>query len=633
MSEQKPSYAYLARLDPIEPILEVQRIVRQAFGDTATYTEPDDFHITLVYCYGYTADGLIEPLIWAREGYAVLLDGLDFFDTPDGYAIHLTVRWDSASVVYQEELAANAEASGYELSEHSVPADWHPHVTLCYAPKPIKPVQLTKPIPLRITAIELSGDNHEVIAMQQLKQKDPPVQPEPVKPDQAKDKDADEKGEKGWFTGKYSQAEVGYTDYAVRRNPVNAVCQTCRWFGKKYDQYGAFMGHECHLVEDYPLDIVATGWCEEWTERAKPPDPTGPLEVVIVEPDDTEEGERSLGVAVAPPDTSAVARKGLFRRDEPITGPCFKIQGDDWLAVFSNNFEDREEEFFPQKAIDDFVFRVDTGIVPPPKLVIWHEVKADVGEAEWVGRVGNFLVAAGKFYTDKRSQRAKAYYKKNIASTKHSHGFFYEVAKYKDRAYWSFNTFEVTLLPKGAEANSYTTFGVKESNKMLTDQKRQYLENIFGKEDAAKWEANLEGAGKSLTELGVAYKDFTSASANTPAPGAGSKDGEGVGESYKALVGMALEGHGTTVNLVQGMHKAFDAERANWKAEREKLEGRLAAVEKALALKPEDASKSDKTEVADEDPNAKKANEDIEKKKSGKGNDYEDVMPGLFKNS
>lgn len=158
---------------------------------------------------------------------------------------------------------------------------------------------------------------------------------------------------------------------------------------------------------------------------------------------------------------------------------------------------------------------------------------------------------------------------------------------------------------------------------MLTPQKQQYLDEVFGKDEAAKIVADLNGAGEALKEMGVAYKEFVGASANEQADESGASD-----EAYKSLIGTALEGHGETVKVVQAMRKAFDTREAAWKTEREKLEARLKAVEKALASPASAASTSDETAI--EGDKANEAAAEIDKKQTGKENPYADVLPGLF---
>lgn len=41
---------------------------------------------------------------------------------------------------------------------------------------------------------------------------------------------------------------------------------------------------------------------------------------------------------------------------------------------------------------------------------------------------------------------------------------------------------------------------------MITDAKRKYLEDVFGKEEAARILEDLENKGKALEEIGVSHK-------------------------------------------------------------------------------------------------------------------------------
>ena len=107
-----------------------------------------------------------------------------------------------------------------------------------------------------------------------------------------------EQAEKGWLQTKYSQEEVGYTDYAVRRNPVNSVWQTCRWFiNRDFSMDGA---SNCHIVECYPLDIVGTGYCNQWTAR-KIVEPEPMAVVLVEESDDMDSEELEVGTMARKP--------------------------------------------------------------------------------------------------------------------------------------------------------------------------------------------------------------------------------------------------------------------------------------------------------------------------------------------
>lgn len=202
-----------------------------------------------------------------------------------------------------------------------------------------------------------------------------------------------------------------------------------------------------------------------------------------------------------------------FRRDDELNS--FKVirhksGAAHWIAVWSNNFEDRDGEIFTAKAIDAYVRRVDTGIVPPPELWVWHAGKdTAIGAADWVARHGHFLMAAGQFYGSAAAQKAQNYYAKHAKETGISHGFTFPSDKFDGKHFHAFNTFEISLLPRGAEANLYTSLeGVKA---MPVDaKKREYLETVFDgdKEQVERILSSLDQRGKALEELAVEYKDF-----------------------------------------------------------------------------------------------------------------------------
>lgn len=195
--------------------------------------------------------------------------------------------------------------------------------------------------------------------------------------------------------------------------------------------------------------------------------------------------------------------KHMFNGQE--TG--FKVVGNHWFARYSNAFEDREGEYFPIKAIDNYIARVDTGVTPAPDLWVWHE-PITIGKALTVARIGNFAVAAGYFHETPLGQAAKQYLSTHKA--KLSHGFMFEPEAFKDNAYHDYNTFEISVLPfdKGVAANAYTNIEVKDM-KQITDQKRAFFEEMFGKDTTQELIANTEKASKALEEAGARYKDFT----------------------------------------------------------------------------------------------------------------------------
>ncbi len=407
-------------------------------------------------------------------------------------------------------------------------------------------------------------------------------------------------GDKAWM---YQQADV---DYVTVSPSLPAACAACRWFNSYGSYYDGGQHPDCRIVESYPNPIEATGWCSKFEAMPEAP-PQTPMPVVIVDADVMEVvvGAAELGVkgtddelranaqrlaaaiertarnavkADEPPpadedepadtpdpeadeDTAEVAtvnvpsgiRKLMLnlqseiakafgrKSSDDFTG--FKVVGDNWLAVWSNNFKDRDGEIFTAKAIDDYVERADMSVVPLPELWVWHIGKSvRIGAADWVGRQGHFLFAAGTFDADDKAQAAKAYYAKHADKTTISHGFTFPPEQFDGKQYHQFNTFEISLLPTGVEANLYTSLaGVKAME--LNEAKKKYMAEVFGEERAGQILADWEKRGKALEALGVAYKDFVGTDGNADALTEARKEArEKAEKAFGELLSDALEG-------------------------------------------------------------------------------------------
>jgi hypothetical protein len=360
-------------------------------------------------------------------------------------------------------------------------------------------------------------------------------------------------------------------------------------------------------AEDYPpLDDAET------------PDPEADEDTAEVATVNVPSGVRRLMVNIG-----AAVEKALGRKSsDDFTG--FKVQGNHFLCVWSNNFKDRDGELFTAKAIDDYVSRADMGVVPLPELWVWHIGKSvRIGEADWVGRQGHFLFAAGTFDADDKAQAAKAYYAKHAAKTTISHGFTFPPEQFDGKQYHQFNTFEISLLPTGVEANLYTSLaGVKAME--LSDTKKQYMAEVFGKERAEQILADWEKRGKALEELGVAFKDFVGTDENADALTAARKDAQGKAEkAFAELLSDALEGGAEAI--VAATEAVKSAKTTGEKVAT--LEAEVTAL-KTLVKEIRDgaprASKDKRTEVRDGDPL-------LEQSQLGTDEALKEMLPGLFK--
>lgn len=287
--------------------------------------------------------------------------------------------------------------------------------------------------------------------------------------------------------------------------------------------------------------------------------------------------------------------KSLFTKPEPATG--FKAYGDHWLAVYSNNFEDREGEIFPAKAIDEYIGRLDSGITPQPELWVWHKGgHVRIGQADTTFRIGGFVVSAGSFDSTDVGQHAKTALPKE-KDLGMSHGFQYDPASFDGKHYWKYNTFEISVLPRRAAANLFTSFEEIKAMAMTKDQ-RDFISRITGK-PAEELEKSLEDATKSLESAGIAYKDFTAVPDEEPA--VSEKTVEAANKAFGALVSDLTESLADVATVQEQGAKAL----AGYKAT---VDGQIATLTKSLddltalvqgmvSARPAIASRSDENTV------------------------------------
>ncbi len=285
-------------------------------------------------------------------------------------------------------------------------------------------------------------------------------------------------------------------------------------------------------------------------------------------------------------------------------GTGFKVVGQHWIATWTNAYKDRDEQFFPEAEIKAYIQRVAIGIAPLPELWIWHGGKQTrVGVAEQVDGHGRFGIAAGKFDDTPRGQKARAFYAvaKNAKDTRLSHGFTYPVKEFDGTHFKRFNTFEISLLPKGVEANLYTSLeGVKAMK--IDEQKRKYYEKVFGKEDFDNILAGLDEKDAALTELGAAHKDFT----DTDQKASASDDDLELVTALKELLPEIVGGQAEVVQAAAESMKAVKA-LATQVAELQ------AYVKAQKALTPKRASTAPETELDVDDEDDKEFLERFEK--------------------
>lgn len=310
-----------------------------------------------------------------------------------------------------------------------------------------------------------------------------------------------------------SQEEVGYVSLSATKGQM---CANCRWFL----EWGG-----CYIIKQDPKPILQTGWCDRWEAEPEPAaDPVEELAEALVEGlgqqsdliastlvNSMPSYEMSLSKAKRP---SFLDRLKNMLKPKIKSEASFSVFKDSqgeyhWHAIYSNNFKDREDEIITEAAHDKFIGRLDMGLIPFPTLQAWHTPGSDHGEAKCIWRDGHMIHAVGDFYDTPLAKSAIKYYEVNAPYLKMSHMFEAPEWAFDGTHYEDINTIEITTLPDGAEANSYTSFQefVTMASKERSPQKTSYLEAVFGKEGLAEIDSKSAEVNKNLEAARIAFKD------------------------------------------------------------------------------------------------------------------------------
>lgn len=416
---------------------------------------------------------------------------------------------------------------------------------------------------------------------------------------------------------KFTQEETAYT---ILSPEIGKACANCRWF----NFYEDWSGGSCQIVEGWPDPIVLTGLSNKW-ELREPYKPM-PMEVVIVGDEKERKAQAELATTYEKPSVLAkvwdTIRRNLKRDEEYQPFQIVKV-GERvlWIADYSNNFEDLDEEILSAKGHENFIWRLDHRLVPMPELWAAHIKGTRHGQAEKVVQIGNFITAVGTFDdTDEADDWQKFYAKHRVEL---SHGFIPNLKEFRDKVFNDFNTFEISTLPPGAAANPYTQF--EEVIVMaVTEATKQYLEKALGTDKAAAKIAQMETLSEATKALGAKYKDF----AKAPAAGDTSPEDitQDVQKSYAELLGELVDAQGELITFQTGiMDKALEQDKAIAEVSKglaaiEKLETAIADINKKLGEPPRRATEANSTVLSKEQVEQIKAGQDTE--------EYDDFIPG-----
>jgi hypothetical protein len=180
--------------------------------------------------------------------------------------------------------------------------------------------------------------------------------------------------------------------------------------------------------------------------------------------------------------------------------------GPRWLAVSTNSFKDREDEIFAHKALEECIeYHDKTGERGP--LRVFHVAGADIGDCDFQGMAGRFVIESGKFRDDELGQKAVEYFRANSDKEfQVSIGFTYKVGDESDGVYDWLRIRERSVCPYGTAANPFTSFAFGElGGEHMDERKVKMLGEMFGETVASGLIARAETHTKELEES-VAFK-------------------------------------------------------------------------------------------------------------------------------
>lgn len=413
------------------------------------------------------------------------------------------------------------------------------------------------------------------------------------------------------------QSEVDYVP--VSPETGTRQCANCRFFCPA----GTWINGDqvsiptCALVENYPLAILATGFCNRHEMLPENANEFPPMEVVIVDVD----AERSYQSPV--PVQPGMLQRWFGSKAPPATHVWRSASGlREGVIVTSNGYKDRENEHVATEALKDYVrgcYDEDGNWKGNNRFVFYHGI--DIGEVVAAGVVKGFLVEIVRERSGIVPEILWDYWQETgtdrTVQWGASHGF---LAKRQGDTFVRIDKKETTVLDVADAANLATYSGV-----LPMSNESKHLDAAFAKrgiKDASKLiaEKGLNAVVDELTRLGeVAKGAGGNSGAGTPPAPAQQTD---YTKLFELLMETIDEQAGETTALkatvealkqqAETRQKAADTTASDVQALKAGLEAQTKRLDGFLADTPERASESTRTKLSSDDE--AKAKADIEKR-------------------
>lgn len=193
------------------------------------------------------------------------------------------------------------------------------------------------------------------------------------------------------------------------------------------------------------------------------------------------------------------------------------VEGEPWhLSWSSNSFEDRDQEIFSLKSLEQYVTENSENEVKG-YFNLWHIKGTDFAEKRFQAIVGKFLFEAGPYLKDSKGQAALKFFKQYPASHPEiapegwgaSVEYKYLPEERQQKLYqWTWIT-RTSTLARGAAANVWTKSAQQEFT--MNDEQRKAAEALFGEEFTNGLVAQGQQKTKELEDAGIANKQAAEA--------------------------------------------------------------------------------------------------------------------------
>ena len=145
-------------------LIQMQNVIRQAMSgnEGVHFEDPENFHVTLVYCFDISPQALEKVVIDGRHPFDIRVSGIGIFNNPGGRALYLMVDHTHHLDFLQKRIWV--EFGGHNTSDYSVPQKWQPHITMAYLPDDVDMPQIHfMPFELSVDVIQYMRDDYQVV--------------------------------------------------------------------------------------------------------------------------------------------------------------------------------------------------------------------------------------------------------------------------------------------------------------------------------------------------------------------------------------------------------------------------------------------------------------------------------------